>query len=80
MQLHSQETADCLVHDFTLPTSTGEPDVNYTISCLELKEEYTVTTKLLFKSLTLAEHNVQSSETFSHIKYRPNVLSEDQLC
>ena len=37
LQLHSQETADCLVHDFTLPTRTGEPDLNYTISCLELK-------------------------------------------
>ena len=49
VQLHSQGAVDCLGHDFTLPTRTSEPDLNYTICCLQLKEEYTITTKLLFK-------------------------------
>ena len=33
VQLQSQETADCLVHYFTLPTTTGEPHLNYSICC-----------------------------------------------
>ena len=30
VQLHSQGAVDSLMHDFTLPTRTGQPDLNYT--------------------------------------------------
>ena len=31
MQLHDQGAADCQAHDFTFPTRTGKPDMNYTL-------------------------------------------------
>ena len=66
VQLHYQGAVDCLEHDFTLPTRTGQVDFKYmyTICCLELEEEYKITTKLLLKSFvnkhpTHAEQNVK---------------------
>ena len=79
VQLHPQGAIDCLGHYFTLPTRTGEPHLNYTICCLELKEEQTITTKFLdtssVKRPTHAEQNVQCSETYSQVKYRANAIN-----